>query len=491
MKKIFAALGLLVVCGAVVTLAALIDNSSATRTEDRAGVAPAHSASIEKATLDAQMARLEKKRLKGAKDPYDQPAEANEFYLLQRTGGESLDYTLIEDAKEQVATMPQATITSRGVIIHEPGEDISSRVTGDITGWTELGPGNIGGRTRSILIDPGTPSTMYACAVAGGVWKTTNGGTLWTKLDDLMTNLAVSSMTFEGNGSGGFTSSTIYAGTGEGYFNGDAVRGAGIFISTNSGTTWTQLSSTNNFDFYYVNKIVADVNAAGTLYAATRTGVWKTINGGTSWINTLADTGIGGNNDTGVNTFVGLTDIEIEATNGTIIASNGRFTGDGIYRTTNGGTSWSQVSSPTNVGRIDLAIAPSDANYMYALAADGSNGHRLLQLYQSTDNGVSWTARITSNASFTASDVNWLLLTNPVFANLNTCFSGADAFLNQGWYDNVIAVSPTNPDVVFAGGIDLFRSDDGGANWGIISYWWVSGFAEYAHADQHTIQFHA
>ncbi len=487
MKKFFVALGILVLCGALVTLAALI--GAPAPTQDQAAAAPDYTASVDKATLEAQLARIEAKGLKGAKDPFDQPAEANDFYLMQRTGGDPLDYELIAVAKEQVAAMPQATITSTGVVIHAPGEDIASRAAGDITGWTELGPGNIGGRTRTILIDPGTPATMYAGAVAGGVWKTTNTGTTWTKLDDLMTNLAVSTMAFEGSGGGGYTTSTIYAGTGEGFFNADAVRGAGIFKSTDSGATWSQLASTANSNFYYVNKIVADVSAAGTMFAATRTGVWKTTDGGaTAWTNVLADTGGGGSNATITNTSVGITDIEIAGN--TLIASNGTWISDGIYRSANSGSTWSRVHAPTNIGRSDLAIAPNDTQYMYAISSNVIND-RLLQVYRSTDNGVNWSPRITSSGGvYSGSDVNWLLLTNPLFANLNACGFGADQSLHQGWYDNIIAVAPHNRDIVYAGGIDLFRSNNGGTDWGVISHWWVSGFVGYAHADQHTIEFH-
>jgi photosystem II stability/assembly factor-like uncharacterized protein len=87
--------------------------------------------------------------------------------------------------------------------------------------------------------------------------------------------------------------------------------------------------------------------------------------------------------------------------------------------------------------------------------------------------------------------LNTVLLSNPIIAFLSECNFGTSAFLNQGWYDNVIAVDPTNPDRVWAGGIDLFRSDDGGVNWGIASYWWADNtFPQYAHADHHVIVFH-
>ena len=87
--------------------------------------------------------------------------------------------------------------------------------------------------------------------------------------------------------------------------------------------------------------------------------------------------------------------------------------------------------------------------------------------------------------STSANDLNKTLLSNPYF---KLCVGQG---YNQGWYDNVIAVDPTNPDVVWAGGIDLFRSDDGGQNFGVASWWWLEpGTADYNHADQHAIVFH-
>ena len=111
--------------------------------------------------------------------------------------------------------------------------------------WQELGPSNIGGRTRALLVHPTSPSIMYAAGVAGGVWKSINAGATWAQLTDLgLPNLAVTNLVMDpGN------PNVIYAGTGEGFFNADAVRGAGIFRTTDAGANWAQLPSTANSDF--------------------------------------------------------------------------------------------------------------------------------------------------------------------------------------------------------------------------------------------------
>jgi hypothetical protein len=169
--------------------------------------------------------------------------------------------------------------------------------------WIQLGPGNVPGRTRTIVVHPNNSNIIYAGFVSGGVWKTTNGGSSWFPLKDDMENLAVCSMVMDPN-----NPDIIYAGTGEGYFNIDAIRGAGIFKTTNAGNTWTQLSSTNNSNFHYVNKMVFD-NTTNTLWVAARAALYKSVNGGSSF--TTVVSGGGGSN--------GCMDVEIAYTSPTTI----------------------------------------------------------------------------------------------------------------------------------------------------------------------------
>ena len=123
---------------------------------------------------------------------------------------------------------------------------------GGVVGWSAIGPGNIGGRTRAIVFDPDDPDVMYAAGVAGGIWKSTDAGANWNVADDLMLNLAVSTI-------------VIDPGTGEGFLGGrPGVRGLGIFKSTDAGATWTQLPGTvtgvPEGAFHYVNKLVISPN---------------------------------------------------------------------------------------------------------------------------------------------------------------------------------------------------------------------------------------
>src|SRR5262249_33178437 len=174
-----------------------------------------------------------------------------------------------------------------------------------------------------------------------------------------------------------------------------------------------------------------------------------------------------------------------------VFAACGNFEQGTVYRnlladTTN---TWSAVLSDTNMGRASLAIAPSDKNTMYALPAEIPTApfvHGLHAVFRSADGGGTWVKRVDNTSPTT---LNTLLLSNTVFGA--GCVAPGPQFLNQGWYDNVIAVDPVDPNRVWAGGIDLFRSDDGGANWGLASYLWANPAAPtYAHADQHAIVFH-
>jgi uncharacterized repeat protein (TIGR01451 family) len=445
----------------------------------------------------------------------DKPDEAMRAYLEQRLpkGMTELPLDRYFEAKEQMKQM-QRYSTAKGELLpseSETGEgdgELLQRAAGPNTSagstigvlgtWQPLGPGNVGGRTRAIIIDPVTPNTMYAAGVAGGVWKSTNAGASWSALDDFMANIAVTSMAFEpGN------SNVIYAGTGEGFFNGDAVRGAGIFKSTDAGATWTRLASTTTSDFFYVQDIVVGNGANSQhIYAATRTGVWRSLDGGANWTQVIISNAANGAN--------GAMDLAIRTDQSTdyVFAAVGTLAQSHIWRNTDAGGSgtWVDVYTEAAMERTALAIAPSNQNVIYALAASNSatavNGINyqdgLLAVFRSTSSGDtgSWTTQVRNNS---ANKQDTLLLSNPVNAVLVECgFGATNNFLHQGWYDNVLTVDPTDSDKVWAGGIDIWRSDNGGVNWGVASYWWFQGNGtppnngdpQLVHADNHAIVFH-
>ncbi len=414
----------------------------------------------------------------------DRPDAAVEFFRAQRVNGPGgVPSERYLAALERMRDLPRHStaagrfLPSRAAAGVRGGDQL---MAADETGatWEPLGPGNIGGRTRSILVDPTDPSVMYAGAVAGGVWTTTDGGAHWAPLTDTLPNLAVATLAF------GATPQVLYAGTGEGVYNGDAVRGAGIFASSDGGATWSQMAGTDVPDFYHVNKIVVGP-ASGEVYAATRTGVWRFD--GASWAHALDP-----------QRFGGCLDLAARADGGgdTVFAACGTFVQAAVYRAAQAqtGAAFSVVLEDTGMGRTSLAIAPSSPTTIYALSAEIRPGpyqdglHAVFRSDAGGDPGT-WTATVRNTSS---THLDTLLLSNTVYASLVECrYDNRNQYYNQGWYDNVIAVDPTNPDRVWAGGIDLFRSDDGGQHWGLASFWWGTPGHDpsYAHADQHAIVF--
>jgi photosystem II stability/assembly factor-like uncharacterized protein len=361
--------------------------------------------------------------------------------------------------------------------------------------WEPLGPGNIGGRTRTLVIHPTQTDIMYAGGVSGGVWKTTDAGQSWTPLADRIANIAVNSMAIHPE-----NPDVLYVGTGEGYFREIErgtwlpLQGAGIFKTEDGGTTWSRLPSTDEPSFHWVNDLIISSKDPDRLYAATRTGVHISENGGQSWSHSLDPEVNGGCLDLALRT-----DLAADW----LFASCGTFAQSTVYRRRMAANEeWEVVLSEPGMARTSLAIAPSDQRVIYALSASnvpGPNGNfekALHAVYRSTGAGApgTWRARVRNDDP---QKVNTLILTNPVAAHNADCgfewLEDDNVWVPMGWYCNVIAVDPVNPDVVWAGGVDLFRSDDGGRNWGLASYWFAkypTRSPGYVHADQHAVVFH-
>ena len=303
------------------------------------------------------------------------------------------------------------------------------------TGWNWLGPGNIGGRIRTILIHPTNSQIMWVGSVSGGIWKTTNGGTSWAPLNDFMGSLSVASMVMSPS-----DPNTIYAGTGEGLFTlniiKDSLRGAGVFKTTDGGTTWTQLSSTANSDWFHVARLAINPSNGQILLAATGTGIWRSTDGGATWTR---------------RSTVPMLDINFHPTDGTKCIASGSNQAGAKY-STDGGQTWTSATGLPVFGRIEIAYAKSSPTTVYA-SVDNNGG----EIYVSTNGGQTYSVRNT--------DQNYLS--------------------SQGAYDNIIWVDPTNSNTLIVGGIDLWRSTNGGTTLTKISRWDLA--PQSAHADQHAI----
>ena len=140
-----------------------------------------------------------------------------------------------------------------------------------------LGPSNFGGRIRGFVIKTDDSNQLLAGGVSGGIWKSENKGQSWHATSDFLPTIAISSMIIDPD-----NDNRVFVGTGEGFLNLGAARGAGLFVSEDFGKTWNQLPSTNNSDFYYVNRMVRIPNSS-ILLAATRAGIFRSENLGQSW----------------------------------------------------------------------------------------------------------------------------------------------------------------------------------------------------------------
>jgi len=305
----------------------------------------------------------------------------------------------------------------------------------DHTGWTSLGPGNIGGRIRSILIDPRNSNRLWAGSVGGGVWESLNGGASWQPVNDFLANLAVCCMAIDPS-----NPDTIYAGTGEGFYNTDAIQGAGVFI-TRDATNWSQLAGTLTPDFLDVNRIAVSANGAVVL-AATSTGVFRSADPArATWTKVVS----------GDAAFVAC-----HPSDPNRAVAGGRQAG-AIF-SIDGGQTWSASAGGPWNGRVELAYAAQNPSIVYA-SLDVSGG----QIWRSNDGGQTF-----------------------IRQNSQTASGQAAAYLgNQGWYGNAIwAGDPTNADLVLVGGVNLWRSTDGGNTLIDISTWWDP---RSCHADHHRI----
>ncbi len=323
-----------------------------------------------------------------------------------------------------------------------------------IVNWEWLGPGNIGGRIRTILISPDNPSIMWIGSVSGGIWRTDNGGNVsWSPVDDFMANLAVTSLVMDPT-----DHNVMYASTGEGSYSAHnppvGLQGAGIFKSINGGVTWSQLPSTNNSAFLFVRRLAHHPSAANTSIAAVGNSVRETTDGGASWSILLPNATYP--------TIGQVYDLAYDPTNGNRILV-GDFGGRVFYSTTGGGGLTEQTTDSPKLpadSTKDCAVAFAKSNSNMYVSMNRYSG----QVYRSTDNGATW-----------------------------DLMNNGSNYISQG-NTNTIWVDPTDPNTIVVGGLDVWRSRDGGTNLAHISAWPCyqdcGGIVHSAHADQHIIVAH-
>ena len=347
------------------------------------------------------------------------------------------------------------------------------------TTWAPLGPAPIGstpgtlqtfsGRLNSIAIDPNNPLRIFVGGAQGGVWRTLDGGSTWTPLADSECSLAMGSIAIDPN-----NSQVIYAGTGELNNSGDSYYGCGVLKSTNGGNSWTPLGASvfvrTGARSATISKVLVDRTPGSSIvFAASSFGLYRSTDGGTTWALVITDP------TSGLPITSVASDIVQDATDPTIFyAAQGNAGGplvNGVYKSVNSGVSWTKLTGvaptafpSTNVGRINLAVSPAAPSTVFAAIEDANNN-------------VGADGSLLGLYVTTDGGTTWTQRTaTPPSATNPLCGTGV-----QCWYDMVIAVDPVNPLIVYFGGFSLYRSIDGGNTF--------TDIGDAIHADQHAFAF--
>ncbi|MCD4697578.1 MAG: PKD domain-containing protein [Bacteroidales bacterium] len=313
--------------------------------------------------------------------------------------------------------------------------------------WSNLGPIDVPskgyeglGRINAVAFHPTDPDIIYIGAPAGGLWKYDGASGGWASTTDNQPTLGVSSIVVNWE-----NPDIIFMGTGD-RDAGDAV-GMGVFRSTDGGDTWEVWN--NGMGNKTVGRMIQHPSNADIVYAATSGGIYKTTDAGANWV--FKHTG-------------GTKEIVFKPGDPSVMyaGGNGNF-----YKSSDNAENWVEITNGLPGGsRSVIAVTPDDPAYVYCLL---SNGDSYKGIYRSTNSGESFT-----EMSTTPNIMSW------------GCNGGSGG---QAWYDLDVAADPNDKDVVFAGGVNCFKSIDGGSTWDISSHWWGDCGVPAVHADLHVMEY--
>jgi hypothetical protein len=368
--------------------------------------------------------------------------------------------------------------------------------------WAERGPWNVGGRTRSFCIDKLNESHFIAGTPSGGIWSSTDGGNSWSSLTPMNLYHGISCLAQDTRAG---HETTWYAGSGEPYgqsaSGGSAYfLGNGMLKSTDNGATWQALSATvtstpQSFDSFWDMQWNIALDLVDTtndiIYSANLGGIYKSVNGGTTWAAVR-----GGN----TNSYSYFTDVAVTSDSGIVYAtlsSDGPT--KGIWRSTDQGVTWSHISTPmfgdSLCNRVVMGINPSNQKEIYFLGNSNGLGMADTNFLGDIEWNTLW--RYTylggdgSGAGGMWEDLSMNLPNSEHYGQFGD-------FNAQGSYDLVVRVKPNDPNTVFIGGTNIYRNTNRFNDTSSTTY--VGGYLPYSalpviasypnhHPDQHTLTF--
>jgi photosystem II stability/assembly factor-like uncharacterized protein len=319
--------------------------------------------------------------------------------------------------------------TPNAVAQGQPAEPTIESATANLK-MRAIGPAIMGGRIDDIAVADTSPKTIYLGAAAGGLWKSTDGGMTWTSLFDHQPNPSIGAVAVAPS-----NPSVVWVGTGEANNRQSASWGDGVYKSTDGGQTWSHMGLE---DTQAIGRVVIDPTNPDVVYVAAvghlwgpnpERGLFKTTDGGKTWNKVLF-----------INDDTGVTDVAIDPQSPTTLYAatyerrrtawgfNGGGPGSGVYKTTDGGATWTKLTKDLpegDTGRIAVAVYRKNPNIVYALIQNAKGG-----VFRSEDKGATWTKMGSENP--------------------------------RPSYFSQIRIDPNNDLRIWMGGVNLYYSEDGG-----------------------------
>lgn len=340
-----------------------------------------------------------------------------------------------------------------------PGNSANARLSSNQVAWQQRGPYNLGGRTRAMALDVNNENIIFAGGVSGGLWRSTDGGNSWNRVSSLTGYQGLNAIVQDSRP--GHTDTWYYL-TGEGYGTSASGGGAfylgnGLYKSTDGGLTWNSLASTtsgtphtfdNVWDVTWNIALDPSNSSQEEIYVAAYDAIFRSVNGGTSW--SLVKGGGGGSSLQAYFTDVAVSPAGVVYAT---ISSDGAASQKGIWRSVDG-ISWTNITPaffPAVYDRLVIEIDPNDENRVYFFGPTPGYGRVSTDYQGDTLYNSLWRFDYDSLGGV------WIDLSQNMPGNIGP-FNGLNT---QGGYDVVVKVKPGDPNTVFIGGTNIFRSISG------------------------------